>query len=510
MTCRNSRFFSIFVPKIMTTELYHNICDYLRNLIAGTEWEGAVYAVGGCCRDELMNLPIKDVDLAVNRPDGGVRFGRWLYEQGLTVDVPTEFVKYGTAKLNLTEFPDDEIELVQTRREKYTDRTSRNPETAFGSIEEDCVRRDLTINSIYYDITNRTFIDITNRGIDDIKNQIIRTPNDPDVTYDDDPVRILRCIRFATRFGWNIDQETYAAMIRNVNRMNIVSVERIRGELEKILLCDMPSVGLELLRQTGAMNFVIPELEKTYSLDQNHRHCGSVWEHTLKVVDQVPADIQLRMAALLHDIGKTTSRVTGSDGEVHYPRHERTGRLVNKILRHLRYRSDFIKKVEFLVVNHMVTKHWGDRVDVTRVPDIRRIQYKCTTRRRFNDLLALIDADNKSMAPEYCMPHQISDIVTLSDSLMSDKTDMFGYHLPISPSEIAKIKNIRNEKQIRKCVEFLLDKAFHNPRLTKSDMKKLLETFTPPEPKKKHRRRFLKAGGGKKRKDKKNKNSIGQ
>ncbi|MDE7397481.1 MAG: HD domain-containing protein, partial [Muribaculum sp.] len=372
----------------MTTELYHNICDYLRELIAGTEWEGIVYAVGGCCRDELMNLPIKDLDLAVNRPDGGIRFGRWLYEQGLTVDEPTEFVKYGTSKLNLTEFPEDEIELVQTRREKYTDRTSRNPETAFGSIEDDCVRRDLTINSLYYDITNRKFIDITNRGVDDIKNHIIRTPNDPDVTYDDDPVRILRCIRFATRFGWDIEPETYAAMVRNVDRMNIVSVERIRGELEKILLCDNPSRGLELLRQTGAMRFVIPELEKTYSLDQNHRHFGTVWEHTLKVVDKVPEDIYLRMAALLHDIGKITTRVIGSDGEVHYPRHERVGRLVNKILRRLRYRSDFIKKIEFLVVNHTVTKRMGDTIDAACLPGIRRIQYKCTTRKRFNALMA--------------------------------------------------------------------------------------------------------------------------
>ena len=123
-----------------------------------------------------MGLPIKDVDLAVNMPDGGIAFAEWLRKKKLTIGNPVTFPKYGTARLRLKRFPDDELELVQTRSEKYTDRNSRDPSTAFGSIEEDCLRRDLTINSLYYDISRDRMLDLSGRGICDIENHIIETP----------------------------------------------------------------------------------------------------------------------------------------------------------------------------------------------------------------------------------------------------------------------------------------------------------------------------------------------
>lgn len=164
----------------MTTGMYIQIRQYLRELIRGTEWEGHVFAVGGCCRDELMGQPIKDVDMAVNLPCGGIRFAEWLFESGYAISDPVTFPMYGTAMLRLQEFPEDEIELVQTRKEKYSDHSRRNPEIVFGSLEEDCRRCDLTINSLYYDISHEQFFDITGHGVADIRNHIIRTPTDPD------------------------------------------------------------------------------------------------------------------------------------------------------------------------------------------------------------------------------------------------------------------------------------------------------------------------------------------
>ncbi|MDE6581206.1 MAG: tRNA nucleotidyltransferase, partial [Duncaniella sp.] len=179
----------------MNSQEYHRILGYLRGLIEGTQWESHVYAVGGCCRDEIMGEPIKDIDLAIDLPGGGIGFAEWLHERNLIVNNPVTYPKFGTAMVVLKKFPDVELELVQTRKEKYTDKNSRCPETAFGSIEEDCMRRDLTVNSIFHNITSGKAVDITGRGLADIEAHLLRTPADPDVTFDDDPVRILRCIR---------------------------------------------------------------------------------------------------------------------------------------------------------------------------------------------------------------------------------------------------------------------------------------------------------------------------
>ncbi|MDE6217369.1 MAG: hypothetical protein K2F64_00020 [Muribaculaceae bacterium] len=126
----------------MTTELYIEIRQYLRELIRNTEWEGHLYAVGGCCRDELMGQPIKDVDMAVDLPCGGIRFAEWLHDNGYTSHRPVTYPNYGTAMIRLKAFPDDELELVQTRKEKYTDINGGNQETVFGYLEDDCMRRD--------------------------------------------------------------------------------------------------------------------------------------------------------------------------------------------------------------------------------------------------------------------------------------------------------------------------------------------------------------------------------
>ena len=163
--------------------------------------------------------------------------------------------------LHLKAFPEVELEFVQTRKEKYIDHTCRNPETAFGTIEEDCMRRDLTINALYTNVSTGEIVDITGKGVEDLKGHIIRTPNTPDVIYDDDPLRILRCIRFASRYGWEIEKETYDGMKRNVHRLAIITKERVKDELDKMLTCRHPVMAMELLRQTGVMHYVIPELE---------------------------------------------------------------------------------------------------------------------------------------------------------------------------------------------------------------------------------------------------------
>lgn len=462
----------------MTTELYIEIRQYLRELIRNTEWEGHLYAVGGCCRDELMGQPIKDVDMAVDLSCGGIRFAEWLHDNGYTSHPPVTYPNYGTAMLRLKAFPDDELELVQTRKEKYTDHNRRNPETVFGSLEDDCMRRDLTINSLYYDISGGKFIDITNRGIADIKHHIIRTPADPDMTYDDDPLRILRCIRFASRYGWAIDRDVRESMCRNAHRLEIITTERIHTELDKMLTCKHPVMALELLRDIGALQFVIPELAETFDMRQNRYHFGTVWQHTLKVVEGVPNQLVLRLAALLHDVGKINTRSVGEDGSVHFFGHEIASvDLAVDILRRLKYSNAVIHEVAFLIRHHMDLKHYGDDAKKLKDKKLRKIQYICGTKERFENMLELIDADNKAHADGYCMTNQVEIVSRRTAAMEDDGSAMFGYRMLLSGNDIMRIKGLKPGPEVKDCTEYLMKLAFLNPLRPVEEFEKHLKGY---------------------------------
>ncbi len=460
----------------MDSQQYHEILDYLRSVIASTRWEGHVYAVGGCCRDEIMGEPIKDIDLAVDLPGGGIEFAEWLHSSGLTENEPVTYPRFGTAMTILNRFPGVEIEIVQTRREKYTDRNSRCPETAFGSIEEDCMRRDLTVNSIFHNITTGKSVDITGRGIDDISNRILRTPADPDMTFDDDPVRILRCIRFAARFGWRIDEATYQGMCRNVERLRIVSPRRLRLELERMLLSPRPALALQLLRDTGAMPYVMPMLVPLYSIPT--RYPGhTVWDHTLKAVTLVPDDIKLRWAALLMDTGKAPQKC-GDDGARH-PHDQESRRIVWKLLPRLKYDEDFMEDVAFLVRHHTFFKGAGPDGDKITDAKLRKIQYQSITPERFNNLLELVNADNLAYPDSAGLKDQAAAIRLRSDRLVEEGKGMFGYKLPVSVQKLRRITRARSAKELRQVRDRLLAMAYEDPLKPAAEFEEALRSLKP-------------------------------
>jgi poly(A) polymerase len=429
-------------------------------------------------RDELMGSEIKDIDLCVSLPSGGVRFAEWLRDNGYAMKGVTVYPNYGTAMLHLKAFPEVELEFVQTRKEKYIDHTCRNPETAFGSIEDDCMRRDLTINALYCNVSTGEIVDITGKGVEDIKGHIIRTPNTPDVIYDDDPLRILRCIRFACRYGWEIEKETYDGMVRNVHRLAIITKERVRDELDKMLTCRHPVMAMELLRKIGAMHYVIPELEETYDMTQNEYHFGTVWEHTLAVLGNLKNDrLELRMAALLHDIGKIRMR-TMEDGKVHFLKHElASADMVDDILRPLHYSNDFISEVAFIVRHHMVCKTWGYECEHIKAKKLRKLQYLCGTEERFLDLMQLIDADNNAHATDRCMPRQVELILRRTEEMKHEGSALFGYKLPLTGKDVMEIKGIKPGPKVKECLDYLMKLAFVNPLRDKEEVIKHLKGY---------------------------------
>jgi putative nucleotidyltransferase with HDIG domain len=305
----------------------------------------------------------------------------------------------------------------------------------------------------------------------------------------------LRCVRFFSRFhgestDWYIEETTLKGMYFNVDRLSIITKERIADELNKMLLCKDPVCAMKLLKDIGAMKYVIPELEETFGMKQNKYHFGDVWEHTLKVLDNVTKDclycgaftindtLALRMSALLHDIGKIKTRTVDENGNVHFYQHELSSvGLCETILRRLKYSNGFIKDVQFLVKNHMRTKNWGDNCSHMKDKSLRKFQYECGNHTKYAMLLLLIDADNKAHAPEYCLNNQCRLIDDRTAEMFEEKTDMFGYRLPIDGNDVMVIKGLKPGREVKECLDYALKLAFNNPKIDKETLLKHIKGY---------------------------------
>ena len=458
----------------MKQQIFYQIASYLKEILSGTCFNGNTYIVGGACRDILMNKNPKDIDICVELRSGGIELTKWLFENDYLVNEPVLFPTYGTSQFILKKFPDIELEAVQTRKEQYKDKNSRNPECIFGDIVADAFRRDVTINAIYYSISEEKFLDPTGKGFDDINNHIIRTTNDnPDIVFTDDALRNLRVVRFSTRYDWEIEHNTYESMKRNVDRLSIITKERIRDEFEKILLCKNAVQGIKLLIELGAMKYVIPELLDTINLEQNKFHQYDVFNHILALIDyyhkHYEPDIVCLLSCLLHDIGKIETRTVGDDGRIHFYNHEFIGtEMVELILRRLKYDNDTIKEVKFLVKNHMRTKNFGDNCEKIKPRHLNKLIYQCGNKERFINLIKVIECDNMSHHPDYCIHGQYDYFMNQLDS------PLFNYKLKVSGNDIMDILKIQPGYEIKLIQDRLLKQIFNKPNISYDECIKII------------------------------------
>ena len=238
----------------MDRQLFISIIKYLGCIVKNTEYENHLYAVGGCIRDfYLGDDTIKDIDLVLNIENGGIKFANWLYDNRLLASKPIIFERFGTVTFILKEFPNIQLEAVHTRKEKYDGKT-RKPIQSYASIVEDALRRDLTINALYLnvndDVSIESIIDPTGRGLYDIENHVIDTPTNPNVTLNDDPLRILRVYRFAAKYGWKTSYSVDRALSLNMDRLSIISKERIYDEFIKMVKMPFYNEVLKLIPST--------------------------------------------------------------------------------------------------------------------------------------------------------------------------------------------------------------------------------------------------------------------
>ncbi|WLQ34944.1 CCA tRNA nucleotidyltransferase [Streptomyces castrisilvae] len=315
--------------------------------------------VGGSVRDALLGRLGNDLDFTTDaRPEDVLKIVRpWadsVWEVGIA---------FGTVGAQKSGY---QIEVTTYRSEAY-DRTSRKPEVSYGdSIEDDLVRRDFTVNAMAVALPEKDFID-PHGGLQDLAERALRTPGTPEASFSDDPLRMLRAARFAAQLDFEVAPEVVTAMTEMAGRIEIVSAERVREELNKLLLSSHPRKGLSLLVETGLAQQILPELPALrLESDEHHRH-KDVYEHSLTVLEQAidleqdGPDLVLRLAALLHDIGKPRTRRFEKDGRVSFHHHEVVGaKMVKKRMTALKYSNDMVKEVAKLVELHLRFHGYGD------------------------------------------------------------------------------------------------------------------------------------------------------
>lgn len=417
-------------------ETYNKICQYLKEVIKDTEYAGKVYTVGGCCRDIIMGNPIKDIDLVVELPNGGINFAMWLFCEDLLVREPVVYPTYSTAMFSLKDFPDIELEAVQTRKESYNDPTNRNPVTAYGSITEDCYRRDFCTNTIYYNVTTEEFLDITKHGIEDIHNGVLRTPTDPVVTFSDDPLRMLRCIRFAVRYNWTIEQNTYDAIAKNASRLSIITKERVLAEFIKIMSSKYSYNGISMIWENGLTEYIF----------NRHLDMGaSDWMGIINVLKQIETeDYMTRLAVLFIYINGNTIQTQTDMTSMKFP-------------------NSTISYVCYIIKMFMFS---GKIYEIPLIPSAaREFLYECKNIDVFNAVKSIMLVYSKFKA------QQAKDITLwMKCDEIFGRQSMFGYKMPVDGNDIISTANIKPGPEIKDIMNQLMYNVYENPNITREEL----------------------------------------
>lgn len=404
------------------------------------------YIVGGCVRDIILGKEPSDWDICTDaKPEAMMKiFNKYTI-------VPTG-IKHGTLTLIVN---DKSFEITTFRNDKDYIDNRRPSEVEFtSSIYEDLKRRDFTINALAYNEVDG-LIDCFD-GLQDLNNNIVRSVGNPNERFNEDALRIIRGVRFSAQLGFSIDNDTALAMTNNKNLLNNISKERIREEFLKILLTEEPSNGINRLVSLELMEYIIPELLETISFEQkNPNHDKDVFNHIMAVLDNTEKDIVLRLAALLHDIGKPQCFTVDENGKGHfYGHHKKSAEMAETILERLKFDNKTIFTVKLLVKEHM------SRYEFLREKSIKKFINKVGAE-NLDRLFKLQIADIKGSMP----PHDFSNIDFLRNEcerVIKQKEPMTVKDLAINGHQIMKL-GIAQGKEVGDILNYLLEIVLENP-----------------------------------------------
>jgi len=443
------------IQQILNSSNYDSVRSILEIAGAlGEKKEIEVYVVGGFVRDLLMGSPINDIDLMT--VGEGIPFAEMLAsELGRKKIVP--FKKFGTALIPGNEI---QIEVATARKENYEGNSRKPSEIIYTDLEGDLLRRDFTINAMAMNITPLLFGELTDPygGISDIKKKVIKTPLDPDETFSEDPLRMMRAAYFASKLGFKLDESCLRSIKRQISRIGIVSTERIRDEFIKILTTDKPSIGLVILQKTGLMKTVFPEINVMYGMDQTPEwHHKDIFAHTLQVVDnsaKLSDKMKIRFAALVHDIAKPiTRRVDKEKGYTFHGHDAIGGKMIDTVAKRMKLSNDlkdYLKKLTLLhlrpiaLVKNIVTDSAVRRLMVAAGEDLE-------------DLMILCRADITTKNPKR-VKRYLKNFEKVEEKManVNKKDKMVAFQSPVRGDEIMSICGLKEGTKvgvIKKAIE---------------------------------------------------------
>ena len=436
------------ISNCIEKEIFKEISNYCDN----NELES--YVIGGYVRDHLIGKTgSKDIDILI--VGNGIKAAKNIAKK-LKIKKVIVYKNFGTAMFKFKNF---EIEFVGTRKESY-DKNSRNPEVKPGSLIDDLNRRDFTINTIGLSLNKNSWGRILDKfnGIEDLENEIIKTPLDPDKTFSDDPLRMLRAARFASQLNFKIEKKSFEGLCVEKNRIKIVSSERISEELNKIILSKKPSVGFKILESTGILELILPELTNLKGIEEveGQKHKDNFY-HTLEVLDNISENTEnlwLRWVALLHDIGKApTKKFIKKIGWTFHGHELKGSKMVYKIFKRLNmplnFKLKYVQKIIYLSSRPIILSN-----DNITDSAIRRLIYDANE--DLDDLLILCEADITTKNPSRFKKYLNNfKIVREKIKIVEERDSIRNFQPPISGEEIMNYFKIKPSKEIGIIKEYI-------------------------------------------------------